>query len=83
MSATDNIPPAPVGYNHKNIFKLICLKKETFYFFRTISYQKTFKLFSLCDVNPAVLFNDFDVLYFVVESSKGNSRNEKAFDSII
>lgn len=32
------------------------------------SYQKTLKLLGLGDVNPAVFFNDFDVLHFVVES---------------
>lgn len=32
------------------------------------TYQKTLKLLGLGDVDPAVFFNDFDVLHFVIES---------------
>lgn len=32
------------------------------------SYQKALELLGLGDVDPAVFFNDFDVLHFVVES---------------
>lgn len=35
-----------------------------------MTYQKTLKLLGLCDVNPAVFLNDFDVFYFVIESEK-------------
>ncbi len=38
-----------------------------------MTHQKTFKLLRLSDVNPAVFFNDFDVLYFIVESVKPNA----------
>ena len=35
-----------------------------------MTYQKTFKLLGLSDVNPAVFFNDFNVFHFIIESVK-------------
>lgn len=40
---------------------------------KLMTYQKTFELLGLSDVNPAVFFNDFDVFYFIVESLKANT----------
>lgn len=35
-----------------------------------MTHQETLKLFGLGDVDPAVLLDDFDVFYLVVESVK-------------
>lgn len=39
---------------------------------RHMTYQKAFKLLGLSDVNPAVFFNYFDVVYLIIESVKPN-----------
>lgn len=44
-----------------------------------MTYQQTFKLLCLGDVYPAVFFNDFDVLYFIVESVKRNHQEQMLF----
>lgn len=35
-----------------------------------MTHQETLKLFGLGDVDPAVLLDDFDVFYLIVESVK-------------
>jgi hypothetical protein len=37
---------------------------------RHFSYQKAFKLFCLCNVNPVVFLNNFNMLHFIIKPVK-------------